>query len=481
MKNYDVVIVGAGTAGLTARREVAKKTDNYIVVDKGELGTTCARVGCMPSKVLIQVANDFHRKSTFHQSGIQGASHLSLDRKKVMNHIRSLRDRFVRGVLSDMEVWKEKHLVQGEAKFIDDHCLSINGEQVKAKKIILGVGSRPSVPAEAFVNLDPEKFKGAVVTTDEFFEMEELPDSVAVFGLGVIGIELGQALARLGVDVEGVTYGKAIGGLSDEEIQDYVLEKMRLELPISTYGGKVKSYNPETKKVTVVIFDENGEVAKEKEVDKVILSVGRRTNIDLLDLEKTSAVMSSKGTPIVDINLMSLEGASHIFMPGDSNGDRPILHEAADEGVIAGYNSVNPEQCFARKKTLGITFCEPNIATVGLRRSQIEEDCVEGKVSFEGQGRSIVKLKERGLLKVFVSKKDHKILGAEIFAPDGEHLAHLLSWSLSMNHSVFDVLKMPFYHPVVEEGLRTALRDAAKKLNADGFFELLRCQETIVD
>ena len=481
MKKYDVVIVGAGTAGLTARREVAKKTDNYILVEKGELGTTCARVGCMPSKVLIQVANDFHRRSTFHQSGIKGGDHLSIDPEKVMNHVRSLRDRFVRSVLSDMDSWKENHFVKGEVKFIDDHTLSISGEEIKAEKIILGVGSRPAVPKQAFVNSDPENYKNCVLTTDDFFEMDKLPDSVAVFGLGVIGIELGQALARLGVDVQGVTYGKAIGGISDEEIQDYVLEKMRLEFPISTYGGKIKSYNPKTKKVTVVILGQNGETLEEKEVDKVILSVGRRSNSDLLGLEKTSAMLSEKGIPEIDQSLLSLKGAGHIFMPGDSNGDRPVLHEASDEGIIAGYNSVNPEQCFARKKTLNITFCDPNIATVGLRRSQIKEEYVEGKVSFEGQGRSIVKLKEKGLLKVFVSKDDHKILGAEIFAPDGEHLAHLLSWSLSMNHTVFDVLKMPFYHPVIEEGLRTALRDAAKKLKADGYFELLRCQETIVD
>lgn len=482
MKNYDVVIVGAGTAGLTARREVAKKTQNYIVVDKGELGTTCARVGCMPSKVLIQVANDYHRRKSFHQSGIEGGESLSLDSKKVMTHVRSLRDRFVRGVLSDMESWKKDHFLRGEVKFIDDHILSINGEEVRAEKIILGVGSRPVVPNGVFENADPENFKDSILTTDQFFEMEDLPKTVAVFGLGVIGIEIGQALSRLGADVQGVTLGTAIGGLSDQEIQNYVLEKMRLELPISIYGGRIKSYNPNTKKVTVVTLNKEGGVEEEKEVDKVVLAVGRRSNYDLLDLEKTSAALSKNGMPEVDVNLLSLKGADHIFMPGDSNGDRPILHEAADEGVIAGYNSVHQEQqCFARKKPLSITFCDPNIATVGLRPFQIEEEYVEGKVSFEGQGRSIVKLKEKGLLKVFVSKKDHKILGAEIFAPDGEHLAHLLSWSLSMNHSVFDVLKMPFYHPVVEEGLRTALRDAAKKLNADGFFELLRCQETIVD
>ena len=98
MKEYDVVIIGAGSGGLSARREVAKQTDNYLVVNSGPLGTTCARVGCMPSKVLIQTANDFNRRKKLEEQGIIGGESLGLDHVKVMEHVRSLRDRFVRGV-----------------------------------------------------------------------------------------------------------------------------------------------------------------------------------------------------------------------------------------------------------------------------------------------------------------------------------------------------------------------------------------------
>lgn len=103
MKKYDVVIIGAGTAGLSARKVVSKYTQNYVVIDDGILGTTCARVGCMPSKAFIQVANDFHRRNSFQEIGIAGSEVLKVDSEKVMSHTRKLRDRFVRSVLNGMK------------------------------------------------------------------------------------------------------------------------------------------------------------------------------------------------------------------------------------------------------------------------------------------------------------------------------------------------------------------------------------------
>ena len=119
MKNYDVAIIGAGTSGLSARREVARLTDSYVVIDEGELGTTCARVGCMPSKVLIQVAEDFHRRGHYDAIGITGGDSLAVDTTRVMSHVRSLRDRFVRGVRNDMESWIGDHLIRKRARFAD--------------------------------------------------------------------------------------------------------------------------------------------------------------------------------------------------------------------------------------------------------------------------------------------------------------------------------------------------------------------------
>ncbi len=466
MKHYDVVIIGAGTAGLSARREVAKKTDSYIVVDDGPLGTTCARVGCMPSKVLIQVANDYDRRNKFEQMGIRGGENLTIDHTQVMIHVRSLRDRFVRAVKNPMKDWESK-LVRGRAKFIDAHTLQIGSDQVKADKIIIATGSRPILPPSW------EKYKAHLIDTDAFFELTTLPETVAVIGLGVIGVEIGQALHKLGVNTVGITTNKEIGGLTDPEIQDYVARKLSEEMPLHFTGAELVGVNDKGK--LQVRSDD-----KTYEVDKAFLAVGRRPNVDSMGLEALNIPLNRHGVPEVDANTMKLKAAPHIFLPGDANADRPILHEAADEGTIAGHNAVFDETCFKRRTVLGITFSDPNIASVGKRwRDLKDEDFVVGKVSFEGQGRSIVKLKEQGLLHVYADRESGLLLGAEMQAPDGEHLAHLLAWAISAKLTVFEALKMPFYHPVIEEGLRTALRDAATKIkDGNHGHELFRCSDS---
>ena len=465
MKKYDVAIIGAGTAGLTARREVAKKTDNYVIIDDGPLGTTCARVGCMPSKVLIQAANDFHRRHALEQQGISGAEQISVDKDKVMQHVRSLRDRFVRGVKSSLPEYQDK-LIRKRAKFIDQNTLDLGDEVIYAEKIIIATGSSPIIPKPWL------EYRDHLLTTDQFFELEKLPDSVAVIGLGVIGIELGQALNRIGVKVLAAGLGKEIGGATEPELQDYILSKLSDEMPIYTNGANI-------------IGKENGKLLIEVDgktipVDKAIISVGRKPNTFNLGLENLSEDYHNT-VPEFSRSDFSLNLFENIFLVGDVTSERTLLHEAADEGFIAGHNAVNPKQCFKKRPMLGITFSDPNIATIGKRYKELNDEninFVTGEVTFEGQGRSIVKLKEKGLLKLFAKSDTGEILGAELFAPDGEHLAHLIAWGIALKLTVQEMLTMPFYHPVVEEGLRTALRDARSKIDNPGEFELFRCQDT---
>lgn len=468
MRHVDVAIIGAGSAGLTARREVEKKTENYVVIDDGPLGTTCARVGCMPSKALIQVANDFSRRHHLQEQGIHNGLQLKVDTTEVMQHVRKLRDRFVNGVLSGMAHWTDEKLIRKTARFIDQHILDLGDEHIRADTIIIAVGTRPVIPDAL------EKYASFITDTNDFFELEQLPEKIAVLGIGVIGLELGQALSRLGIKTTIIGRRARFGGLSDPEINDYIARKFTEQLDVSLEGYEIKGVagNGGLKLTT-------GD--REIEVDLVLTALGRRPNLDRLNLDILNLPIDKQGIPYYQEENFNIPHTS-LYLVGDTNLRRPLLHEAADQGRIAGFNAVNDPQCFKERVPLSITFCEPNIAFVGKRYGELVQknvDFVTGKVSFEGQGRSIIKLEEIGALHIYAQRSSGKLLGAEIFAPDGEHLAHLISWAISCNLTVHEALALPFYHPVIEEGLRTAIRDAARQVEAPpNLLEVFRCEDS---
>jgi len=225
-QEMDVIILGAGTAGLNAFSQVRKETEKVLLLEGGTYGTTCARIGCMPSKVLIETAKFFHGTKHFEERGIKISS-LQVDTTQVMSHVRSLRDKFVSGVMGYVKYIGNK-TQKGYGKIISPHEVQVGEEIFKTKKIIIATGSSPIMPQ------DWKKFGKKVITSDEFFELPSLPQRVAVIGLGVIGAELGQALSLLGIEVLGVEMGSQVAGITDpvllEKTISYLQETMTLWL-----------------------------------------------------------------------------------------------------------------------------------------------------------------------------------------------------------------------------------------------------------
>jgi dihydrolipoamide dehydrogenase len=451
-REVDVAIIGAGSAGLFALSQVRRKTDNYVLIDGGELGTTCARVGCMPSKVMIQVADDYHRRSIFDREGIEGAEELGLDMPAIMEHVQDLRDVFVDKTLGVTDALDETHLIDGYASFVDDHNIEVNGERYTAGSIVIATGTVPVVP-EAW-----QSFKDHVITTDEIFELEDLPASVAVIGLGSIGLEIGQALSRLGVDVTGVDLLEKVAKLNDPIVNTLAVEAIGKEFPL--WLGEAAQLEKTDAGIRVSAGD------KEVVVEKVLASLGRRPNFDQLGLENTSLKLDESGVPLFNAETMQCGNAS-IYIAGDVNMDRPLLHEAGHEGRVAGYNAVRQSAvAFRRKPQLAITFCDPNIAIVGAQLNELDESKTAiAEMQFGPVGRALIIGKNRGVLRVYVNKADGLVLGAAMACVKGEHLAHLLAWSIQQGLSVFDMLKMPYYHPVIEEALQGALYSVLSELD----------------
>lgn len=451
-REVDVAILGAGSAGLFAMSQVKRQTDNYVLINGGELGTTCARVGCMPSKVLIQVAEDFHRKSIFEREGIDGAEELSVDIPAAMEHVQDLRDVFVDRTLGVTDELDETHLIDGYAKFISNDTVEVNGEQIKAKSIIIATGSTPVVPAAW------QDFADAIVSTDDFFELEDLPASMAVIGLGSIGLEIGQSLHRLGVKVVGVDQLGTIAKLEDDKVNELAVTVIGREFPL--WLGQPATLEKVDDGIQVTAGD------NQQVVEKVLASLGRKPNLENLNLQATDIRLDGNGIPLFDPLTMQV-GDLPIYIAGDVNADRPLLHEAGHEGRVAGYNAVHhPVEKFKRKIPLAITFCDPNIATAGAQLSELNEsDIAIGEIQFAPVGRALIMGKNRGLLRLYVQKSDGLLVGACMCCVKAENLAHLISWSIQNGMSVFDMLKMPFYHPVIEEALQAALYNVLPKLD----------------
>lgn len=451
-REVDVAIIGAGSAGLFALSQVRRKTDNFVLIDGGELGTTCARVGCMPSKVFIQVADDYHRRLLFERQGIDGADELTVDIPAAMEHVQDLRDVFVDRTLGATDALDQEHLIDGYARFIDDHTIEVNGEQYRAGAVVIATGTVPIIPQPW------QSFRDDIITTDELFELEDLPASMAVIGLGSIGLEIGQALSRLGVDVTGVDLLELVAKLHDPVVNELAVETVSKDFPL--WLGEAA----QLEKVDggVRVKSGNNEVV----VEKVLASLGRRPNFDQLGLENTSLQLDDNGVP--QFNNETLQcGDTSIYIAGDVNMDRPLLHEAGHEGRVAGYNAVrNSAVAFRRKTALAITFCDPNVATVGAQLNELDESKIAvAEMQFNPVGRALIIGKNRGVLRVYVNRSDGRVLGAAMACVKGEHLAHLLAWSIQQGMTVFDMLKMPYYHPVIEEALQGALYGVLAELD----------------
>ncbi len=449
------VVIGAGTAGLAAYRALVAAGQDAVLIERGPYGTTCARVGCMPSKLLIAAAEAVHGVARWETFGIRLEGRVQVDGRAVMNRVKRERDRFVGFVLDGVAAIPDEHKIIGQARCVVQHTVEVDGRiRSRFEKAVIATGSSPVIPAML------QGLGERVIVNDDVFDWDDLPRSVAVFGPGVIGLELGQALHRLGVRVHLFGRSGAVGPLTDPALKDYAVQTFGRELALD---AEARLISAQQRKDAVLLEWQDGRGAlQHTTVDAVIAATGRAPNVDGLGLERLGLTMQSNGVPVFNRQTMQC-GSSPIFIAGDANHDVPLLHEAADEGRIAGENAAAYPRVAAglRRAPLGIVFSDPQIATVGSRWRDLDmTQIVIGKVSFEDQGRSRVMLRNQGLLHVYAERDSGKFLGAEMIGPDAEHLAHLLAWALQLDITVEGMLKLPFYHPVVEEGLRTALRDA---------------------
>jgi dihydrolipoamide dehydrogenase len=355
--NCDVAIIGAGTAGLAAERAARKAGAKTLLIDDRSAGTTCASVGCMPSKLLIAAADAAFDARKASMLGIEATP--AVDGRAVMARVRKERDRFVAETLKSIEKLPSGVYVKQRARFSDATTLAlVDGRKVSAKAIVVATGSRPSVPKEF------EKLGDIVLTNETIFELRSLPRSIAVVGAGPLGLELAQAMARLGVETIMFDQGDRIAALRDAEVAKSLRSVLGKEFPI--YLGVKLQVEKDSDEARL---SWSGASSGTASFERVLVAAGRPPALHDLNLAATGLETSDKGIPKFDPSTLQC-GDAPIFLAGDADAQRPVLHEASSEGAIAGRNAASFPKVRKAKRAvpLSIMFTDPPLAVVGAPR-----------------------------------------------------------------------------------------------------------------
>jgi dihydrolipoamide dehydrogenase len=465
----DVAIIGAGTAGLAAERSARRQGAKTLLIDDRFAGTTCAAVGCMPSKLLIAAAD---AAQAVRRAGIFGieAGEPRVNGAAVMARVQRERDLFVAAAKKSFAELPEGVMIRGRARFADRTTLVLDdGRRISARAIVIATGASSRIP-KAF-----EAVRDRVVTNETIFDLKDLPRSVGVIGAGPIGLELAQALIRLGVDTMVFDEGETFAALADEKVAAAFREILEREMSI-TLGvelearadgeGVVLSWAPKAKDAPKNAANAKDGAKGERRFERLLLAAGRPPQLDGLDLEKAGVALDEHGTPEFDHSTLQCDGTS-VFIAGDADQDRPVLHEASAEGTIAGRNAATfPEVTRgARSVRFCIMFTDPPVAVIGKTPSS-SDGYVVGSASYENQGRAKIFARAAGLAHLYADPEDGRLLGATMTGPGIEHSAHLIAWAIQRGLTASEVLDLPFYHPTYEEGLMPALRAICKEVHA---------------
>lgn len=449
----DVAIIGAGTAGASALKQVKRAGKTFVVIDPGPLGTTCARTGCMPSKAVLHAATLWQGMQS--SAGVHSVATEAINPDALWRASRRVRDALAAGAAEKIVSAAGGHLLMGHARFVDHNVVEVGRRRIQAKAFVVATGSMPVVPA--FL----EGVKDHVLTTDSLFERETLPRSIGILGMGAIGLEIGLALSRLGVQVVAADQKSLPGGITDPEIGFQAIQYLSSRNGLAIWLGSPVHVTQSADHIAMISCN------AKREVEWVLAALGRKPALDGLQLEAAGVILDNRGYPAVDLGTMR-SGETALYIAGDANPDRPLQHEAADEGAIAGWNAAHhgASRRFRRRVPLSIIFSDPDIALVGMTLDQLdEEQVVIGTSSGRANGRSRVLGAEDNLVRIYAERSTGILLGAAIFAIRGEHIAHLLAWAIQRRETAETLLQMPFYHPTIEEMVQSALAEIVEEIS----------------
>ena len=454
---YDLAVIGAGSAGFSAAITAAEQGAQVALIGHGTIGGTCVNIGCVPSKTMIRAAETLHQaKAAQRFQGIKAEARVT-DWSKVQadktDLVSALRQAKYVDILPSYESVAYN---EGRARLAEGGVV-VDGELVKAGKVIIATGSSPSLPAIEGIETVPH------LNSTSALELDHLPSSMIVIGGGVIGCELGQMFARMGTKVTLLCRSHLLPA-GEPEVSDALEAAMRAEGINVVCGAVYKSISANG---GICLGYEQGGTSHNLEAEQVLIATGRRPNSGDMDLETQGVERHTNGGIKVDEYMRTTR--SGIYAAGDVTGRDMFVYMAAYGAKIAAENALNGDgRSYDNGAMPEVIFTDPQVASVGLTQASAEAQGLNVKTStigLEHVPRALAARDTRGLIKLVADADSKALLGAHIIAPEGADSIQTAAIAIKAGMSVDDLGAMIFPYLTTVEGLKLAAQTFDKDVS----------------
>ena len=458
---FQAVVIGGGPGGYVCAIRLAQLgLKTACVESRGSLGGTCLNIGCIPSKSLLNLSDEFHKVKHLSNKGIE-IGDVKLNLSKMMKS----KDKAVTVLTKGVEFLLKKNKVtyfKGTGSFKSKNEISIKDNQnketiIKTDKIIIATGSLPvSLPGIEF----DEKI---IVSSTGALKFEKVPKKMVVVGGGYIGLEMGSVWSRLGAEVHVVEFLDHITPGMDKEISSEFMKILKKQGIIFHMQHKVEKIKKNNSGAIISTVDKDGN-KKDFECDVVLISVGRKPNTNGLNLEKVNISLDNKNRIKVDKNFKT--NLDNVFAIGDVIAGPMLAHKAEDEGVAVAENIAGQSGHVNYDTIPGVVYTTPEVASIGKTEEQLKELDIKykiGKFSFMANSRAKAIDDAEGFVKILADEKTDKVLGAHLIGPHAGELIAEIGVAMEFGASSEDIARTCHAHPTFSEAVKEAALSVDKR------------------
>lgn len=442
MREYDIIAIGGGSGGIATMNRAGEHGAKAAVIEEKKLGGTCVNVGCVPKKIMwygAQIAESFHHYGPdygFTSSDVQfDFAKLRQNREAYIDRARSSYDgSFKRNGVD---------LIEGRAHFVDSHTVSVNGELIRAKHIVIATGARPSIPTIPGAELGG--------SSDDVFAWEQLPESVAILGAGYIAVELAGVLHALGVKTDlFVRRDRPLRTFDSYIVEGLVNEMEKTGLPLHTHKVPVKLEETE-QGITIHFEDGSSHTASQ-----VIWATGRRPNVDGLELEKAGVTLNQRG--FIQVDEYQNTVVDGIYALGDVTGEKELTPVAIKAGRTLSERLFNAKTSAKMDYTTipTVVFSHPAIGTVGLTEDQAikeygKDNIKVYKSSFASMYSAVTNHRQESRFKLITTGADEKVVGLHGLGYGVDEMIQGFAVAIKMGATKADFDATVAIHPTASE------------------------------